>query len=123
MANIILCEVFVKDFLPNIRSLLTKLLLERYNLKQYEVARILGITQGAVSQYYNTVRGSKTSIIAEKKEIMEYIESLAQRLVSEKSNEIDLAAEFCTICDIMRKSGTFNNTKPCKISYTNFSSE
>ena len=50
------CEIVVKTVLPVMRAMVAKELIKVYNLKQVEVADLIGVTQAAVSQY---VRGER----------------------------------------------------------------
>ena len=44
-------EIVTKTVLPAMRAMVTKELIEVHDLKQVKIAQLLGITQGAVSQY------------------------------------------------------------------------
>jgi predicted transcriptional regulator len=51
------CEFAVKAIIPAFRALIAKELIEYYQLKQENVAGLLGVTQPAISQYTRNVRG------------------------------------------------------------------
>lgn len=52
-------EVITEELLPAIRSLIASELHESYGLNQSEIARKLGVTQPAVSNYLNGSRASE----------------------------------------------------------------
>lgn len=54
------CELMRQSLLPVFRSLLASQLVEKYGFSQAEVARRLGITQAAVSQYLHEKRAKRT---------------------------------------------------------------
>ncbi len=51
------CERVTANFLPLLRALVAKELVEKYGMTQQEAAKLLNVTQGAVSQYLRGVRG------------------------------------------------------------------
>jgi len=53
------CEVIIQFVLPAMRKEMVNYFIEYKKLKQTEIARILGITDAAVSQYVKGKRGSK----------------------------------------------------------------
>ncbi|NIS63626.1 MAG: hypothetical protein GTO05_00495, partial [Gemmatimonadales bacterium] len=55
-------------------------LLRSYRMKQIEVARVLGITQAAVSHYNTKSRGVDQDILRRFPEIQNFVGSLAQRI-------------------------------------------
>jgi len=54
------CELMRQSLLPAFRSLLASQLVQEYGFSQAEVARRLGITQAAVSQYLHDKRAKRT---------------------------------------------------------------
>lgn len=97
------CENFVKNFLPAIRSLLAKKLLNDYNLTQKQAADLLSLTQPAISQYIRESRGIKVRIIERKENIMKLINELADDIASKNLKEKELQSKFCNICKVLRK--------------------
>lgn len=61
-------EIQVWYVLPVLRKELSKILVKDYKVSQKEVARLLGITEAAVSQYLNDKRGNDIHLTAEIKE-------------------------------------------------------
>jgi len=97
------CEIISSHFLPNIRSRLTIELVDNFNLSQKEVSEKLGITEAAISQYISKKRGKKVRL---DQETEKSIKSLAEKIAKGKIDNITMIPEICTICLIMRKSGT-----------------
>ncbi len=98
------CEIAVKSVVPSIRALLAKELVEAHGMKQSEAARLLGITQTAVSKYTHNVRG-KTIPIEKDKEIRVLITRTATSLANGEMERMDILLEICTTCNLVRKKG------------------
>lgn len=91
------CEVAVKDVLPTVRAMLVKELIERHHLSQVEVAKKLGITQPAVSQYRRMLRGAgRNSKIL--KPIKKHVQKLADDIARGKLKQKQLIQHYCIIC-------------------------
>jgi uncharacterized protein len=101
------CEVAVKTVSPAIRALLARSLLEQHDMKEMQVAEILGITQSAVSKYYKNVRG--TSIPMEKvPEVQTIVNQMIPLLVAQpiqSSQQMEVMRLFCQACTIIRSNG------------------
>jgi predicted transcriptional regulator len=78
-------------------------LVERHKLTQTEVAKKLGITQPAVSQYLNRLRGSNHREILEQYGLAESVRMLSDDLASGKVRYHSASQMYCELC--MRKSG------------------
>ncbi|MEM4400750.1 MAG: helix-turn-helix domain-containing protein, partial [Candidatus Nitrosocaldus sp.] len=63
-------EIESRSLIPAIRAIISRRLVNEYNMKEEDVARLLGITQAAVSNYIRGTRGDA---------------ELAKRLMSEPS--------------------------------------
>ncbi len=73
-------EVIAVKLLPTIRARLAQTLLERYRMKQTDVARALGLTQAAVSHYNTKSRGLDHELLRRFPEIDPFVEDLAARI-------------------------------------------
>src|SRR3989338_6855961 len=100
------CEIMVKEVLPVLRSLLAKRLSE-FGLSQKKVAEKMGTTQPAVSQYKKGLRGSRTSLLEDNREVLEKVDQIAKKLASNQMAPQEVAFEFCEICGILEKDKTF----------------
>ena len=87
------CEKMA-GLIPSIRAFIANELLINYNLSQEEVAKILGVSQGAVSQYTRKLRGKEIL----RPEIRNELKDLCKNLMTEKT---DLNAEICNLCKRM----------------------
>ena len=99
------CEVIGKKILPLIRSYVARELIEKYKFTQIEVAKKLGITQAAVSQYLHHKRGAKS--MEEFKEVIplieEYSKKLAEKIVVNNISQREIIMEICKICATIRE--------------------
>ena len=96
------CEVIVQDILPALRALIAKELMSTHNLTQQEVAKKLGISQAAVSQYRREMRGFKIKLLQKDKEVMDNIEKLAARIASDDVDTVGASDQCCLICKALR---------------------
>ena len=104
MKTVIPCEVAVKSVIPAIRSAIARELTESYNLKQKQVAKLLGVTQTAVSKYTRHNRGAifePTDVEGVQPILTNTVFSLANN----QMNKYQLADKLCKICGIIRQSG------------------
>ena len=98
------CEEKFKNVLPTIRAILVKDLVERHGLNQVEVAKRLGITQPAVSQYLRSLRGtSHAKALLKRSDLMGSIRKLSDAIASGKARGIQMAEMYCNICEALRK--------------------
>ncbi len=99
------CESIGRRLLPVFRSYIAKDLIEKYGFTQIEVAKKLGITQAAISQYLHLKRGIRD--LEQFKEILPVIQSAASEMASEiASGRIDtnkIVLRFCELCLSIRK--------------------
>ena len=98
------CEVAVKSVIPAIRAYVAKQLIQTYNMRQTDVAELLGITQTAVSKYVGNVRGQALKIDRED-EIQSMMNKIASRIADKKTSRPQLTLEFCTVCRAVRRNG------------------
>ncbi len=98
------CEKVFKNALPALRALLVKDLIERHNLSQLEIARRLGITQPAVSQYLRSLRGvSHSKMLLRKKDLMKSLRKFSDLIAKEEISEDEKLKMYCKLCEILRK--------------------
>jgi uncharacterized protein len=98
------CEVAVKSVIPAIRAYIAKQLIQTYDMKQTDVAGLLGITQTAVSKYVGNVRGQALKIDQED-EIQNMMNKIASRIADKKTSGSQLMTEFCAVCIEVRRNG------------------
>lgn len=97
------CESFVKEILPAVRALLARDLLEKHNLTQREAARRLDMTQPAISQYKNRLRGRNAKKLESSKSISNKINDLGERIAKQDIQEEGFKSELCEICKKARE--------------------
>jgi len=93
------CEVMIWYILPWIRRELTNSMIDDLGLTQVAVAKKLGITEAAVSQYRSKKRGKVN--ITDKKIQDEII--LSAKQIVESEDQI-MIKEMCRICSLVRVS-------------------
>jgi uncharacterized protein len=98
------CEVAVKSLIPAIRSAIARELIQSHNLKQKEVAVLLGITQTAVSKYTRFYRGTVIEVQRIEEANMVLKETVFS-LANGNMDKYELAEKLCTICAIIREKG------------------
>ena len=88
---------------PSIRRELARVLVEKHNLTQAEVARRFGVTDAAVSQYLKSKRGTNKELESSGRyeEFKEEVERAAQRIIDGS----DIVTETCRICNMVKHSG------------------
>jgi len=102
------CEIAVKSVVPSIRAFVATELTQSYNMKQNDVAKLLGITQTAVSKYTSHVRGA-TLKIDQTEEIQSMMKKIANQLANGEIKRQDLVIKFCGVCETVRKAGIMCN--------------
>jgi len=99
---IIPCEIAVKSVIPAIKAAIAKELVEKYSLKQNQVAETLGISQSAVSKYTRQVRGHVIEI-GDIEEIRPLINNMINLLIDGNPERAEFLSLFCQTCMTIRK--------------------
>jgi uncharacterized protein len=97
-------EIEAKSLIPAVRAILAKKLIKEYSLKEEDVARVLGITQAAVSNYVRGTRGDMELIskLESVREVMRMIDDIATDLSTNKAYTPSTLAKFVGLCNYMR---------------------
>ncbi|MCD6092684.1 MAG: helix-turn-helix domain-containing protein [Candidatus Aenigmarchaeota archaeon] len=98
MIKVLRCE-YIAKLLPSIRAMIAKELVMN-GLTQEDAARILGVSQGAISQYVRRLRGKKIV----DSDISKAVKDLCKRIVNEG---IDVNEGICNMCKQLRDSKAF----------------
>ena len=99
------CETIVTKYLPNIRSIIVKELVNNYGMKQIDVSKILEITQASVSQYMSSSRGEDNELLKNFPELKLYASECAYKIAK---GEIKCFVEtLCEICSKIRENPKF----------------
>lgn len=110
------CEVAVKSVIPAIRSAIARELTQSYGLKQTEVAKLLGVTQTAVSKYTSHCRGAIFEV-TEVEGVQPVLKETVFSLANGEMDKYELTEKLCTVCGIIRQSGLMCIL--CKVSDAN----
>src|SRR5574339_234579 len=99
-------EIEAKSLIPAIRAILAKKLITEYKMKEEVVAKVLGVTQAAISNYIRGTRGDLELIdkLLSIHEIMRKVDDIAQDLVSNRAYTPGTMAKFVELCNFMRYS-------------------
>ncbi|HKX21273.1 MAG TPA: helix-turn-helix domain-containing protein [Nitrososphaeraceae archaeon] len=99
-------EIESKLLIPAIRAILSKELVVEKGLKEDEVARMLGITQAAVSNYLRGTRGDNEIIskLTSLSEIMSMIKEISADLSTNRAYTAKTLSKFIALCNYMRYS-------------------
>jgi len=98
------CEIAVKCVLPSVRAMIAEKLVNKHNLNQAETAKLLGVSQPAISLYCRKIRG-KTINLENDHDIENLIERLAERLAKSKLPYKEFVLRLCEICRTIRAKG------------------
>ncbi|MEM3723180.1 MAG: ArsR family transcriptional regulator [Candidatus Hadarchaeales archaeon] len=96
------CEIVVREILPAIRAMVVKKLVDSHHLSQIEVARKLGITQPAVSQYLRMLRGAGRNTVL-LKNLEKHVDNFANDIALGKLKRKQIIERYCLICRSMRR--------------------
>ena len=97
------CEVVVHDILPTLRAAIAKELIASYNLNQGEVAKLLDVSQPAVSQYLRQLRGK--SGFLENKAVQDEIKEISGKLHQNQITSEDLSTKMCSVSNLIISNG------------------
>jgi len=116
------CEFIVRELLPVIRAEIVKLLINKYKMKQEDVADILAIKQSTVSRYVTGMRGDDEKLPIRFPEIQRYIDSTTEQIHREEFSKISI--NFCDLCLSLRGTPEFcdfhkefSHVSECKICF------
>jgi predicted transcriptional regulator len=98
------CEVAVKSVIPAIRSAIARELTQSYGLKQKKVAKLLGVTQTAVSKYTKHCRGAIFEV-TDVEGVQPILKKTVFSLANGEMDKYELAESLCSICGKIRQSG------------------
>jgi uncharacterized protein len=103
--NLILpCEVGVKTVLPAIKAIMARQIMQKHGLNEQETAKLLGLSQSAVSRYSSKERGNLITIEGSN-DILALIEQMVANLIKEPNNKAEMLKLFCQTCQSIREKG------------------
>jgi predicted transcriptional regulator len=97
-------EIEAKSLIPAIRSILARKLTKEFCLKEEDVAKVLGVTQAAISNYVRGTRGDReiTAKLGAVEEVGRMIDDIARDLAANKAYTPSTMAKFVQLCNYMR---------------------
>src|SRR5574341_1527172 len=97
-------EIEAKSLIPAVRAILARKLIKEYSLREEDVAKVLGITQAAVSNYVRGTRGDLELIskLGSIMEVMRMIDDIARELSTHKAYTPSTLAKFVGLTNYMR---------------------
>lgn len=98
------CEVAVKCVLPAVRAMTAKQLMAEHGLNQAQAAKLLGLSQPAISLYSRRMRG-KAIDLEQDVQVTALISGLAASLAEENISHREFIPKFCEICRTVRSKG------------------
>lgn len=96
-------ELASKSVIPAIRALVVKRLVEEHGMTQQEAAKLLGVTQPAVSKYLHEKRGAAIKLNGIK-EIDQATGELARLVSTQKVPQIEVMSKIEAACDYVRRN-------------------
>jgi predicted transcriptional regulator len=99
------CEVAVHDILPVARALLAKKLVDVYDMSQTEAAKRMGMSQPAISQYKQDIRGIKNVGFKDNARFQGIINDIAKRIANGSVKPGQMPAEMCRLCMTVNTGG------------------
>jgi len=96
-------ELASKSVIPAIRALIVKRLIEDHGMTQQEAAKLLGVTQPAVSKYIHQKRGAAIKLNGIK-EIDQATTEIANMVSSQKARPIEVMSKIESACEYVRKN-------------------
>jgi len=98
------CEVAVKCALPSVRAMVAAQLMNKHNLNQAQAAKLLGISQPAISLYQKKLRGNSLDLWGDP-EVTASVTKQAEFLANGTANQRNNLTWFCAICKTLRAKG------------------
>jgi len=98
--------IVVQYILPALRTAIAKELIEKYGLRNTEVAEKMNVTPAAVTQYLNKSRGGIASTTIEgSSRVMGLVSEITRDLAEGESPADLLLLKLCRICQAVRAEG------------------
>jgi predicted transcriptional regulator len=96
-------ELASKSVIPAIRALIVKRLVEEHGMTQQQAAKLLGVTQPAVSKYLHQKRGAAIRL-GGIKEITQATRDIADMVSSRKVPPMEVMSRIEETCEYVRKN-------------------
>ncbi len=96
-------ELASKSVIPAIRALIVKRLVEEHDMTQQEAAKLLGVTQPAVSKYLHQKRGAAIRL-GGIKEVEQATSQIADMVSTHKAEPTDVMGKIEAVCEYVRRN-------------------
>jgi len=96
-------ELASKSVIPAIRALIVKRLVEEHDMTQQEAAKLLGVTQPAVSKYLHQKRGAAIRL-GGIKEIEQATTEIADLVSNHKAKPAEVMSKIEAACEYVRRN-------------------
>ena len=96
-------ELASKSVIPAIRALIVKRLVEEHDMTQQEAAKLLGVTQPAVSKYLHHKRGAAIRL-GGIKEIEDATSEIANMVSNRKAQQTEVMSKIEAACEYVRRN-------------------
>jgi len=96
-------ELASKSVIPAIRALIVKRLVEDHGMTQQEAAKLLGVTQPAVSKYLHEKRGAAIRLTGIR-EIDQATTEIAEMVSHQKAQPIEVMSRIEAACEYVRRN-------------------
>ena len=93
-------EIETKTSVPALRALVAKRIINEYNFSQKDTAKLIGVTQAAISNYLRGTRGNLTSL-GDDERIQNIVAEITTMMI-EKHELSDIISKFNEACSIIR---------------------
>ena len=99
-------EIESKSLIPALRAILAKDLANKYNIREEEISKMLGVTQAAISNYIRGTRGDPKLIekLLEDKQVTVMLDDISDNLSSDKAYTPSTLSKFIGLCNYIKSS-------------------
>jgi len=99
-------EIESKSLIPALRAILAKDLAKKYNIREDEISKMLGVTQAAVSNYIRGIRGDPKLIekLLCEEQVANMINEISDDLSSDRAYTPSSLSKFIGLCNYIKSS-------------------
>ena len=99
-------EIETKTLIPALRAILAKKLMEKYNIQEEDISKMLGVTQAAISNYIRGTHGDPELIakLLAIKEVSDMVDEIASNLSSNMAYTPASLSKFIGLCNYIKPS-------------------
>ena len=99
-------EIESKSLIPALRAILAKDLANKYNIREDEISKMLGVTQAAIRNYIRGTRGDPKLIekLLEDKQVTDMLNDISDSLSTDKAYTPSNLSKFIGLCNYIKSS-------------------